>query len=117
MDAAADRAALLAGPGEMEMDVEGNEEQAESAKKRQAEARYGLPIPDSVLEEEEEEARAVLKSTLNGKGDGEGLKGGLGDEERERARSGFMAIEERIGEVVVVNRGGIGQYLGECWGW
>lgn len=73
------------------------------------EERFGLPIPDTVLKEEEEEEKAA--------------GGTAGDEElnmtrveRGRARRAFESVEERIVAVIEGNMAGLGQYLGEAFG-
>lgn len=71
--------------------------------------RFGLPIPDKVLQEEEEEERDAEKE--------DEVDGKLNWEERDRARAAFEGVEERLGEVVAGNLSGLGQYLGEAWGW
>jgi chromatin structure-remodeling complex subunit RSC9 len=117
LDAAAERDAIFNGDADVGMNVD---DAAEEARKL-AEARYGLPIPDSVLQEDETAAIEALRVSIRGPGkDAQGAEAeimNMSDEQRQRAKSAFMAIEEKIGEVVMNNRGGIGQYLGECWGW
>ena len=73
--------------------------------------RYGLPIPETVLKEEEEEENE-LKNQASEKEEGR-----LDWVERERARSAFEGLEERLGEVLAGNLSGLGQYLGDAWGW
>ena len=90
-------------PGEMEQG------QKEEKKKHLLEERFGLPIPESVLREEEEEE----KEARGGREVDEGMNG----QERERARMAFMVVETRVLEVMEKNMGGLGQYLGEAVGW
>jgi len=71
------------------------------------EERFGLPIPDSVLKEEEEEEK-------ESRGDQEG---GLTAVQRERARGAFQSVEGRVVDAVERNMSGIGQYLGDAFGW
>ena len=73
------------------------------------EERFGLPIPESVLREEEEEERAV-------RGDAKG-DDGLDEKRRERARRAFEVLEGRLSEVIQDNMSGLGQYLVDALGW
>lgn len=75
-------------------------------RKQLQEERFGLPIPDSVLKEEEEEERL----------EGDVPEGALSEIERERARAAFEGLEGRVMEVVERNMSGIGQYLGDAFG-
>lgn len=90
-------------PGEMGL----SDAQRKEKKKHLAEERFGLPIPDSVLREEEEEEDEA-------RGDAEA---GMSDKERERARIAFRTVEERVLEVVNTNFAGLGLYLGDAFGW
>lgn len=91
--------------------VEDEGEEGGDRKRRKKDEKFGLPIPDIVLKEEEEEERAA-------KGAEEDVsEGKLNWEERERARMAFEGLEERLGEVLAGNLSGLGQYLGEAWGW
>ncbi|ORY32085.1 hypothetical protein BCR39DRAFT_524105 [Naematelia encephala] len=86
-------------------------QEAKQEKKRHLlEERFGLPIPDSVLKEEEEEERVAD----GGQGD---VDGGMTAKNRERARQAFAALEERILQVVEKNVSGLAVYLGEAFGW
>ncbi|KAK8870034.1 hypothetical protein IAR55_000604 [Kwoniella newhampshirensis] len=87
-------------------------EKAEEKKKHLLEERFGLPIPDNVLKEEEEEENAA-----RGAGYADQDPGALGEKERERAREGFLSVEERLGEIVERNMSGLGLYLSEGFGW
>lgn len=71
------------------------------------EERFGLPIPDSVVREEEEEDKAALKE------DEERMTG----LERDRARVAFEGVEERLLGVVERNVSGLAVYLGDAFGW
>lgn len=86
-------------------------EMDEADKKKLRDQKFGLPIPDIVLQEEEEEERAAQGQEMDM---GEER---LSDEERERARLAFESCEERLGEILADNLSGLGQYLGEAWGW
>lgn len=82
--------------------------EAKAERKRHLQAeRFGLPIPDNVLREEEEEEKAT---------GGVDVVGGMTRDERERARLAFDAVEERVLEVVEGNMSGLSQYLAECFG-
>jgi chromatin structure-remodeling complex subunit RSC9 len=83
----------------------------EAKKRKTKNEKFGLPIPELVLKEEEEEERAMQGA------DADLTEGKLNWEERERARAAFEALEERIGEIVAGNLSGLGQYLGDAWGW
>lgn len=86
----------------------------EDAKRRKIkEDKFGLPIPDIILKEEEEEEIAAAKYGQ----EMDMAEGKLDWEERERARLAFEGMEERLGEVLAGNLSGLGQYLGEAWGW
>jgi chromatin structure-remodeling complex subunit RSC9 len=76
-------------------------------KKQLQEERYGLPIPDSVLLEEEEEARNLVKASEDVMTFGQ----------RERAMSAFQCVEERVLDVLETNMGGLGSYLTLVVGW
>lgn len=76
-------------------------------KKHLQQERFGLPIPDNVLREEEEEEKEA------GSAPGQSVAGINGDE-LERARLAFESIEPRILEVIEGNMSGLSQYLGEC---
>lgn len=78
-------------------------------KKHLQQERFGLPIPDNVLREEEEEEKEA------GSAPGQSVAGINGDE-LERARLAFESIEPRILEVIEGNMSGLSQYLGECAG-
>ena len=79
-----------------------------AAKKRRLdEQRFGLPIPDKILKEEEEEEAKGEKASQSG----------MSEEAMMRAKSAFEGVEERIAEVVGVNVVGLGQYLGDAFGW
>ena len=86
-----------------------SEEGREEKKRHLMEERFGLPIPESVLREEEEEERAV-------RGDAKG-DDGLDEKQRERARRAFEVLEGRLGEVIQDNMSGLGQYLVDALGW
>ena len=79
----------------------------EEKKRHLEEERFGLPIPASVLKEEEEEDNES----------GGDKEGGLSNAERERARIAFARVEDRVVEVVERNMSGVGQYLGDAFGW
>jgi chromatin structure-remodeling complex subunit RSC9 len=84
------------------------EAKAERKKHLQAD-RFGLPIPDNVLKEEEEEEKEA------GSAPGE-IVAGISSIELERARLAFESMESRILEVIEGNMSGLSQYLGECAG-
>ena len=79
----------------------------EEKRRHLQEERFGLPIPDNVLREEEEEEKASGGAT----------EGGLTEIEKGRARAAFESVEKRVVEVVERNMSGIGQYLGDAFGW
>ncbi len=82
--------------------------EAKQEKKRLLqEERFGLPVPDSVLKEEEEEEKENSADR----------EGGLTALEGERARGAFESVEGRVVEVVERNMSGVGQYLGDAFGW
>jgi chromatin structure-remodeling complex subunit RSC9 len=83
------------------------EAKAERKKHLQAD-RFGLPIPDNVLKEEEEEEKEA--------GSIGGEVAGINSMELERARLAFESMEPRILEVIEGNMSGLAQYLGECAG-
>jgi len=90
-------------PGEMGL----TDAQRREKKKHLAEERFGLPIPASVLreeEEEEDEARGIAEAAMP-------------DLEREKARDAFRSVEGRVLEVVNTNFAGLSAYLGEAFGW
>lgn len=76
-------------------------------KKHLLEERYGLPIPEYVLKEEEEEERNLVDASEEG----------LTDGERERAVGAFESVEERILEVMEKNMAGLGSFLSTSVGW
>lgn len=76
-------------------------------KKHLLEERYGLPIPDHVLKEEEEEERSLAKSSEEG----------LTDGQRERAVGAFEGVEGRVLEVMERNMAGLGTFLSTSVGW
>ena len=115
LDAAAERDAILNGD-----DTDMDNAEAAAEKRKLADARYGLPIPDSVLQEQEDAAMEAIRVSLRGDGaqaEGGGEVMGMTDEARARARGAFLVVEDKVGEVVMCNRGGLGAYLGDCWGW
>lgn len=83
-----------------------SDEQRRAKKKHLEEDRFGLPIPASVLREEEEEEDAA-------RGDAEAA---MSDEERTKARDAFRSVEAKLLEVVNDNFTGLGMYLGEAFG-
>jgi chromatin structure-remodeling complex subunit RSC9 len=84
-------------------------QEAKAERKRHLqEERFGLPIPDTVLKEEEEEEKEVGSV-------GEAISG-VSQKELERARFAFESVEERVLEVVEGNMSGLSQFLGECYG-
>lgn len=76
-------------------------------KKHLVEERYGLPIPESVLREEEEEERNLSKDEEEG----------LTKEQRERAVEGFRRVEGRVLGVMEDNMVGLGAFLSLAVGW
>jgi len=60
-----------------------------------------------VLKEEEEEEKENSADR----------EGGLTALEGERARGAFESVEGRVVEVVERNMSGVGQYLGDAFGW
>jgi chromatin structure-remodeling complex subunit RSC9 len=85
-------------------------QEAKAERKRHLqEERFGLPIPDTVLREEEEEENQA------GSTPGE-VVGGISAEELQRARLAFESVEPRILEIIEGNMSGLSQYLGECAG-
>lgn len=82
-------------------------------KKHLQEERFGLPIPDTVLREEEEEEDATAKQSGS---NGVDVIGEMNREQRERARLAFDQVEPRVLEVVEGNMSGLSHYLGECFG-
>ncbi|KAK4688428.1 chromatin structure-remodeling complex subunit RSC9, partial [Tremellales sp. Uapishka_1] len=80
-------------------------EQKEEKKKHLDEDRFGLPIPDSVLKEEEEEEQSLK------------VEVGMTQDERERAKWGFQGLEADVVEIIENDLAGLGQYLGEAFGW
>ncbi|WVO16992.1 hypothetical protein L204_104678 [Cryptococcus depauperatus] len=84
------------------------EDQVQSKKKHLLGERYGLPIPESVLKEEEKEQQAQIIETS---------QEGLAEKEREGAKVAFENVEERLLRVVSENVSGIGRYLGDAVGW
>lgn len=99
------RTEIMAGRPAVEVGL--SDEQRRAKKKHLAEDRFGLPIPASVLREEEEEEDAA-------RGDAESA---MGADERDRARGAFSSIEAKLLEVVNENFTGLGMYLGEAFGW
>lgn len=79
----------------------------EEKKKHLVEERFGLPIPESILKEEEEEENVASKEDIQG----------MIREERDRAIMGFRNIEERLLDVVEGNMNQLGKYLGDAFGW
>ncbi|WVR04961.1 hypothetical protein IAU60_001973 [Kwoniella sp. DSM 27419] len=86
------------------------EQAKEEKKKHLSEERFGLPIPENILREEEEEERAT-SGNANQDDDA------LGEAERGLAEDAFRLHEGRIMEVMEKNLSGLGQYLGEALGW
>jgi chromatin structure-remodeling complex subunit RSC9 len=84
-----------------------SKEEKEEKRRHLQEEQFGLPIPDSILKEEEEEEKTAA---------GE-MEGGLSWEEREKAKLAFEAVEDRVVGVIQGNFSGVGQYLGEAFGW
>jgi chromatin structure-remodeling complex subunit RSC9 len=76
-------------------------------KKHLLEERYGLPIPDSVLREEEEEERNAEK-------DEEDL---MSPVQRDRAVLAFQQVEDKVLEVMESNMVGLAAYLSSAVGW
>ena len=82
--------------------------EVKGARKRQlVEERYGLPIPESVLREEEEEERNLSKDEEEG----------LTREQRERAVEGFRRVEDLVLGVMESNMVGLGRLLSMTVGW
>ncbi|EIW70248.1 hypothetical protein TREMEDRAFT_38872 [Tremella mesenterica DSM 1558] len=79
----------------------------EEKRKHLQEERFGLPMPEFVakLEEEEEAAEKREEDEM------------LNEKQRERAKRGFELVEGKIGDVIMGNMVGLGQYLSEAWGW
>ena len=96
---------VLDGP-EDQADAEAMEVKGQK-KKALVEERYGLPIPESVLREEEEEERNLMVH------DEEGLT----RDQRERAVEGFRRVEGVILGVMESNMVGLGGYLSLAVGW
>jgi chromatin structure-remodeling complex subunit RSC9 len=92
---------------EIALDAPVSEAGMDEKKKQLQEERYGLPIPDSVLLEEEEEARNLVKASEDVMTFGQ----------RERAMSAFQCVEERVLDVLETNMGGLGSYLTLVVGW
>lgn len=92
-------------PGEVGL----SDAQRKEKKRHLAEERFGLPIPDTVLREEEEEEDAV-----RGRDQGPD-EATMSEEELTRARYAFHAVSERMLEVVSDNFSGIGAYLGDAF--
>ena len=76
-------------------------------KKHLLEERYGLPIPDSVLKEEEEEERNVEKDD----------KDLMSAKQIQRAVLAFQQVEDKVLEVMENNMAGLAIYLGTAVGW
>jgi chromatin structure-remodeling complex subunit RSC9 len=90
---------------------QGSTDQYKAMKRKHLmEERFGLPIPETVLKEEEEEERDARR--IGNSDEGETLS----REERERARLAFEAVEERVMGVIEINMAGLGQYLSEAFG-
>lgn len=89
-----------------------SQEAKDERKRHLQEERFGLPIPDNVLREEEEEERAVGGTAAPGAL----VPGAMTGEQRERARLAFDTVESRILEVVEGNMSGLSAYLAECFG-
>lgn len=96
----------LAVPESSHAQTQETADEAQARKKHLLEERYGLPIPDSVLKEEEEEQANVQQ----------GQELDMSEEERERAKKAFENVEERIMKVMLENVSGITQYLGDALG-
>ena len=84
-----------------------NREEAGAKRKHLVEERYGLPIPESVLREEEEEERIASKDEEEG----------MSLKQRSRAQRAFESVEEGLLNVMEENMSGLGTYLGETVGW
>lgn len=87
------------------------DEQKIAKKKHLQDERFGLPIPEGVLREEEEEEKAGV---VDGAMEEEDV---MTLEERERAQAGFESIKEKVLETISANVSGIGQYLPEVVYW
>lgn len=88
-------------------------QEAKAERKRHLQAeRFGLPIPDTVLKEEEEEENANAGDGAVG----DIVPGHMTVQEMERARVAFETVEDRVLEVIEGNMSGLSHYLGECFG-
>lgn len=88
----------------------GLSDQARAAKKKHLqEERFGLPIPDSVLQEEEEEEADAKR--------GEEQEDDMTADERERAKAAFESVEQKLAECTDLNLSKLGKFLGDAWGW
>lgn len=88
-------------------DGELSAEQKKQKKKHLAEERFGLPIPQSVLQEEEEEEKKDMEADMEL----------MSEEDLNRARRAFRDCEDKILEVASNNESGLALYLGESFGW
>ncbi|ODO11425.1 hypothetical protein I350_00205 [Cryptococcus amylolentus CBS 6273] len=86
------------------------EDEVQAKKKHLLEERYGLPIPESVIKEEEKEQEEANQGAA-------GKEMNMSDEERERAKAAFESIEEKVERIMEENVGNIGHYLGDAFGW
>ncbi|WVW83464.1 hypothetical protein I302_105485 [Kwoniella bestiolae CBS 10118] len=88
-------------------------EKREEKKKHLLEERFGLPIPENVLREEEAEEQENLRNTQQDiEEDDEYTR-----ERLEKARNGFISVQETLQSVVECNISGLGGYLGDSLGW
>ena len=82
-------------------------EERSEKKKHLLEERFGLPIPDSVLKEEEEEARDAEKE----------IEETMSSTEQNRAVGGFQSVEGRLLDIMEANLAGLGEFLTGAVGW
>ncbi|WWD01731.1 hypothetical protein V866_008677 [Kwoniella sp. B9012] len=89
-------------------------EKREEKKKHLLEERFGLPIPENVLREEEAEEQENLKNTQQ---QDEGEDAEYVKVQLEKARNAFMSVQDRLRDVVECNISGLASYLGDSLGW
>ncbi|WWC61450.1 uncharacterized protein I303_104034 [Kwoniella dejecticola CBS 10117] len=97
------------------LDVDLIREKESQKKKNALEERFGLPIPENVLKEEEKEEQDELNDKLRNQFN---QQDEIQNRERlNKARNAFVSAQERLREVVEQNISGLAGYLGESLGW
>ncbi|WWC69757.1 uncharacterized protein I206_103700 [Kwoniella pini CBS 10737] len=97
------------------LDIDIIREKESQKKKNALEERFGLPIPENVLKEEEKEEQDELNSKLNNQFNQQDEK--ENKEKLEIAKNAFISAQEKLRNVAESNISGLAGYLGDCLAW